>query len=1022
MNYLQKELYGLVREGDIILDFFQNVSLDGMWYWDLENHENEWMSESFWTTLGYDPAEMPHKITAWKGIVNKEDLERVEKAIEQHLSEPDSNFDEIIRYKHKTGHTVWIRCTGLAIRNEEGVPIRMLGTHIDISEQVRKEKFLEKCNAAANIGYWEVDVETREVYWSETTRKIHEVGQDYVPDVNMALQFYPEGENRDKISKAVKKAFKDGTSYGLELQIKTAKGRTVWVRSIGHAEMFNGVCVRLYGSMQDINDQKLAELALQESRNRFKRLVENIPGATYQYTVISKRINKEFVLEYISSYIQSITGYSADEFYNNEEVSIKNLIHKDDLERVISIVHNAVDKQIGWQIDYRVIHRDGSVRWVNEKGNVFAEAKKDECKLIGLVFDITDKVEAKQKRAEERKLLRTIIDNVPVNIYMKDKHRRKILANPAEVKYSGFQNEEEVLGKTDEELYDINIANSYLEEDLKVLNEGVSLKELENDMGNGRWALVSKIPLKNSEDEVEGIVGITIDITERKENEIRLKRSEEQFRKTFEYSANGMAIILNDGTYLRVNKVFEEILGYTNEELKSLSFRDLTHPDDMQQNDPYIRELVEGKRDYYIMDKRYIHKNGSVVWAHLAASMIKDEVNGEYYFISQITDITSEKKAKEELNKALNKLKSILDASTRVAIIGTDTDGIINSFNRGAENLLGYKALEVIGTLTPVQFHIKEELKRRKEELLTIEDEDIRDFKILTHYAKKQKFDTKEWMYERKDGSKFPVQLTITEIRNSDKKLIGYLGIASDISELKQREDELRHLLDINKDQNERLLNFAHIVSHNLKGHVANFTMIIDLLKTEENPDEIRQYIEMLLSASANLNDTVKNLNDVVEANSKTSEAIRTVNIKESLTMALGNLSAVAKETDADILFETGEDETVLAVPAYLDSIFHNLLSNAIKYRSPKRQLQIHVSTKDADNYKVISFKDNGLGIDLEKYGEMLFGMYKTFHGNSNARGIGLFITKNQIETMNGYIEVESEVDKGSTFKVYLPK
>ncbi|MCC5940014.1 MAG: PAS domain S-box protein [Balneolaceae bacterium] len=1021
MNYLQKELYNLVQKGGKILDFIQNVSLDGVWYWDLENPENEWMSETFWTTFGYNPAEKPHKISAWKEIVNRDDLQRTEKAIATHLENPDSVFDEVLRYKHKDGHTVWIRCKGLAIRNEDGKPVRMLGTHTDISEEVRKERFLEKCNAAANIGYWELDVESNDVHWSDTTKKIHEVERDYQPDINSAIDFYTEGESSVKIRELVEKALSDGISYDAELQIKTAKNRVIWVRAMGHAEFFNDVCVRLYGSIQDINDQKVAELALKESRNRFEMLVENIPGATYQYTVTKKGEDKVFELEYMSSYIYEITGYKAYEFSEKGEINIKNLIYDDDLDEVLSVVHSAIDRKESWQIDYRINHKDGSVRWINEKGNVFSDTNQNICKLIGVVFDSTNEVESKLKRAEERNLLRTIIDNVPVNIYMKDKDRRKILANKAEVEYSGFKNEDEVLGKTDEDIYDDKIAKNYLDEDLKVLNEGVSLRGLENDMGHGRWALVSKIPLLDRNGHVDAIVGITIDITERKKAELKLKKSEEQFRKTFEYSANGMAIISMDGTYMHVNKAYEEILGYTNEELKKLTFRELSHPDDLTENNLLITELISGKRDYYTMDKRYFHKNGDVIWAHLAASMIKDETENSYYFISQITDITREKSAQKELNKALEKLESILAASTRVAILGTDRNGVITSFNKGAENLLGYKSDEAIGVYTPVKFHLKKEIKKRVKELGE-EVEKFTDFEILTHFARKKKFDTSEYTFVRKDRSKLPVQLTITEIRNAEKELIGYLGIASDITELKRREDELKMLLELNKDQNERLLNFAHIVSHNLKGHAANFTMIMDLLKTEKNPEEIKQFIDMLLSASENLSDTVKNLNDVVESNVKTSEAAKPIKIKDSFDIALGNLNAIARTADAKINVDINEDESVIAVPAYMESIFHNLISNAIKYRSSDRKPVINISTSNSGVYKLITVQDNGLGIDLEKYGAKLFGMYSTFHGNEDARGIGLFITKNQIESMNGKIEAESEVGKGSVFRVYLPK
>jgi len=895
MNYLKEELYNRVSKDSRIFEFIQNTTQDGLWYWDLENPENEWMNPVFWTTLGYDPAEKPHKISAWQNIINREDLRNVEKAIEKHLANPESIFDEVIRYKHKNGQTVWIRCKGMAIRDENGNPVRMLGAHTDISDQVRKKKFLERCNSAANIGYWEVDIENENLYWSDTIKRIHDMPADYEPDLNDALNFYPEGENRDKIKYAIKELKHRGTSFDHVLQLTTAKNRTIWVRSLGQAEFFNGRCVRLYGTLQDIDQKKRAEVALGDSKEQFQSLVENIPGVTYQYTVHKNAKDRIFELKYISGYVQKATGYKPEEFLKSENLMINKIIHEEDVERVIGVLRSAVDDNEGWQVDYRIHHKNGSVRWINDRGNVLPISNSSSCKLIGVMFDQTDKVKVQKQLAKEKKIMRTIIDNVPVNVYMKDKNRRKILANRAEVKYSGFKKEEEVLGKTDEELYPGEVAKNYLAEDLQVLDGGNALMGMENDMGFGRWAIVSKIPVTDSDGNVESLVGISIDITERK-------------------------------------------------------------------------------------------------------------------------------KAEEKLNEALNKLRSILAASTRVGILSTDSEGVIKSFNRGAENLLGYSAEEVVDKESPLTFHLKKELHSRGKKLMNKSGEAVDDFEILTRFVRQTKFETKEWVLMRKDGATFPAQLTITEIVGKDGELNGYLGIVSDITELKQRENELKHLLEMNKEQNERLLNFAHIVSHNLKGHASNFSMIMGLLEAEKDPQEILQYVKMLRMASNNLDETVKNLIQVVETSKKPKEAYKSVHMMEALEKAKSSLSAIIKSAGVKVQIDVDSGEEIVAIPAYLESIFHNLLSNAIKYRSGSRKAVVRIKVSATKQYRVISFEDNGLGIDMEKHGDKLFGMYKTFHGNEDARGVGLFITKKQVEAMGGYIEVESEPEKGSVFRVYLPR
>ncbi|MFW6351266.1 MAG: PAS domain-containing protein, partial [Bacteroidota bacterium] len=131
-NYLKKELYEKIKTDDSVFDFIQDGSLDGLWYWDLENLENEWMNRKFWTTLGYDPDVMPHKSDAWQNIIHPEDLKVATENFIRHCENPEHPYDQIVRYFHKNGSTVWIRCRGLAIRDSNGKAIRMLGAHQDI--------------------------------------------------------------------------------------------------------------------------------------------------------------------------------------------------------------------------------------------------------------------------------------------------------------------------------------------------------------------------------------------------------------------------------------------------------------------------------------------------------------------------------------------------------------------------------------------------------------------------------------------------------------------------------------------------------------------------------------------------------------------------------------------------------------------------------------------------------------------------------------------------------------------------
>lgn len=132
-HYLKKELYKLIKTDDKLFDFLEEASLDGLWYWDIEKPENEWMSPNFWRILGFEPKTKKHLAAEWQELINKEDLKTAIDNFKKHCEDPKYPYDQLVRYKHKNGSTVWVRCRGIAIRDENGKPKRMLGAHNNIT-------------------------------------------------------------------------------------------------------------------------------------------------------------------------------------------------------------------------------------------------------------------------------------------------------------------------------------------------------------------------------------------------------------------------------------------------------------------------------------------------------------------------------------------------------------------------------------------------------------------------------------------------------------------------------------------------------------------------------------------------------------------------------------------------------------------------------------------------------------------------------------------------------------------------
>ena len=293
-------------------------------------------------------------------------------------------------------------------------------------------------------------------------------------------------------------------------------------------------------------------------------------------------------------------------------------------------------------------------------------------------------------------------------------------------------------------------------------------------------------------------------------------------------------------------------------------------------------------------------------------------------------------------------------------------------------------------------------------------DEDVFVMQTLTPILSKETINVK------KNGDLTTFMTSKLPLIGDDGKASGLVGISWDISDLKQKEKELRDLINVTSLQNKQLINFAHIVSHNLRSHTANFSMLLEFLITEKDEEEKEKIVKMLTEASDNLLETLDNLNEVVAISTNVNLEKKPIILNEKIAAAELNLSAFLKKNNATIINEVDDNVKIKVIPAYIDSILMNFITNAVKYKDPSRDPLIKLTVKRNENYTILSIEDNGLGIDLKKYGDKLFGMYKTFHHNSDARGIGLYITKNQIEAMNGKIMVCSEVGKGTTFNIYF--
>ncbi|AUC81661.1 PAS domain-containing sensor histidine kinase [Lacinutrix sp. Bg11-31] len=250
---------------------------------------------------------------------------------------------------------------------------------------------------------------------------------------------------------------------------------------------------------------------------------------------------------------------------------------------------------------------------------------------------------------------------------------------------------------------------------------------------------------------------------------------------------------------------------------------------------------------------------------------------------------------------------------------------------------------------------------------------------------------------------------------------IHFIGTHTDITEQEKNEVKVHNALTIATKQNNKLKNFAHIVTHNLKQYSGNFESLLEFYDQAETVLEKEELIVHLKDVSTCLNRTIQNLNEIVSVQSKKETDIQKLNISTFIEETLKLLDIIIIESNATINNSINPELFVCYSPAYLESIIQNLLTNAIKYKHPERDPIITFSTELTKDKLILSIKDNGLGIDLNKYGKDIFGLYRTFHHNEDAEGVGLYLTKNQVEAFGGEITIESEVNIGTKFNIIIP-
>ncbi|MEW5675726.1 PAS domain S-box protein [Flavobacterium enshiense] len=492
-----------------------------------------------------------------------------------------------------------------------------------------------------------------------------------------------------------------------------------------------------------------------------------------------------------------------------------------------------------------------------------------------------------------------------------------------------------------------------------------------------------------------------------KEQTEKLIKSEFLFKSIFDNAGLGITHTNSiTGAYIDVNNKFCDLTGYTRDELKEMTVMMITHRDDHENDTKHMNLLKNGDINGFSLEKRYHNKTGHLIWVNITVTPLWRKGENPTTHMTIVEDITKRKQYEKELLQSRLSLESLINTIDGIVWEGYPDRPGVTFISKQSESILGYTSEEWINDDNFWYNHLYSEDREKVIEL-------------TNQWSSLKKPHVHEYRMISKNGSLVWVRDIVNVFIEKDGSF-KFRGILIDITKSKQIEIELSNSFKLVSEQNKRLLNFSHIVSHNLRSHTSNIQSLINLIELSEDKKEQLELLELLKTVSNTLNETMDNLNEVVSIQTNINPLIEHLNLNRFINRVQEILRDQIEKNNVEIINNVPDYVTVKFNPAYLESVLLNLISNSIRYRHPERKPIIELSYSETEGSKILKIKDNGIGIDLNKNGEKLFGMYKTFTNNPESRGIGLFITKNQIDAMNGRIEVESGLNNGTVFIIYF--
>lgn len=699
--------------------------------------------------------------------------------------------------------------------------------------------------------------------------------------------------------------------------------------------------------------------------------------------------------------------------FNHSYAEWKNALLPQDVEAAEEAFNRSLTTGT-FKYQFRIVHPKQGVRHI--KATAVAIKKDGKAvKVVGTNIDVTDYIGDVSQERMIAGTFKAFIEQTPNAVAMFNKDMEYIAASDAWL--SDYHITRDVIGRSHYEVFpEIGddwkaIHRKCLKGHIDVNNEATFVRD-DGSIQKLRWHVR---PWRHENNEIGGIIMFTEDLTEIHQERRERAKLDEVLLETQSVAKIGawrVDVIKGKPYWDKITRQIHEVpddfvpdlegamnfykKGYSRNEVQRMINRAVEH------KEPFNFEL------------QLTTYNGKDKWVRSIGKPIVDS-SGKVVELSGIFQDIDEQKKKEIENKIIKEQFENAFSHSAIGMALVSIEGKWLKVNNECSNIFGYP---------------KDELLTKTFQELTHEEDLGKDLELLkdTIAGKRSAYRLPK-RYYRKDGETIWTMLSVSIVRGASEEPLYFVSQIEDITKrvkyeqsLKKANKDLSLLTDKLSLQNKSLSDFAHITSHNLRSPVSNIVTLQEIYKESESEDEKAEIQDKLFQTTNHLKETLNELIEALIVQDSAGENFEKIALTEVINAVVANFEGIVQKKKADIKLNGNQDLKVLGNKHYIYSVVQNLVSNALKYARPNVPPIINIELIDDGKYAVFKVKDNGLGINLARHGRKLFGLHKTFHRNEDAKGVGLFMVKTQVESMGGTIKVESEPEKGSIFTVQLPK